>query len=257
MSKFSKYQAEVICELHPLFKGIVWVAAARSNDETRYALTTINVERSGMEWKIVATDGRRLHVSTFDAGLFADDLDMIEPGLWEVVTKTNKLIVIAPADTGQVYPDWRRIMPEPRPFYRETVLANTISKLGIRTGVLLNSAFVVEAIGFGVTVKKEQSAEIEFSADPFGPGPFMIRHELGTAVVMPLRIDEAEEHEAEEESAPAGSDGIPDLPGFQEAMASLTGAMADGDSMTISLGGKALRTLKKDQGTIQEVDEVI
>jgi len=253
MNKFQKIDAVAIGEFHPLFKGLMWVAAARSTDETRYAITTINVERAGEEWKLVATDGRRLHVATFDAGLFSDDLQMIEVGLWEVITKTNKLIVIAPAEMSTTYPDWRAIMPPPRPFYREQVSANTTSKLGVRTGVLLNSAFVADAIGFGTVVKKTDNADIEFSADPSGDGPFMIRHEVGTSVVMPMRIDEAEEHEAREEE----DTGTDDLPGFVDAMGALTKAMEVGDTLEISAGGKRVGKIRKAQGGLEKVDEEI
>lgn len=255
MNKYSKFDATVVCEFHPLFKGLLWVAEARSHDETRYAITLINVERSGMEWKIVATDGRRLHVSTFDAGLFADDLDMVDTGLWEVITKTNRLIVIAPAEMDAKYPDWRKIMPDPRPFYREQVSAETTSKLAVRTGVLLNSAFVADAIGFGTAIKKTELAHIEFSADPEKTGPFMIRHEIGTAVVMPLRLEEAEEHEAEDK--PKEDSGTDDLPGFVSAMSALTSAMADGDTIEVSVGGKSLGKVGKKQGTLRPIGEEI
>ena len=61
MNKFGKTPADVIGELHPLFKGLMFVAAARSDDETRHVLNHVLVEREGIGVVDVAVvrDGRR------------------------------------------------------------------------------------------------------------------------------------------------------------------------------------------------------
>jgi len=180
MNKFSKFPADVICELHPLFKGLLWVSAARSTDETRAVLNNILIEREGTVCHIVATDGRRLHHHTFDAGLFDTDIDMLEAGQYEVITKTAKLIVVAPSSDTFNYPNWRAVVPSHNPQYSASINSQTISRLGITTGVLLAADFVNDAIGFRHGMGKDSSVAIEFgSADK--QGAFVITHELGKA----------------------------------------------------------------------------
>ncbi|HEX7260284.1 MAG TPA: hypothetical protein VF258_00555, partial [Luteolibacter sp.] len=184
MNKFSKFPADVICELHPLFKGLLWVSAARSTDETRQALQLIHIERDGKTCHIVATDGRRLHHHEFDPGLFDDDIEMIEPGDYEVITKTGKLIVIAPAeDFSGNYPNWRAVVPDDAPVHSEAIDARSIGKFGIRTGVLIGVDFATQAIGFGYGRKMSDTVLVEFAATgDGGKGPMVIEHDLGKAI---------------------------------------------------------------------------
>jgi len=213
MNKFSKFPADVICELHPLFKGLLWVSAAKSTDETRYVLCNVLVEREGLECHIVATDGRRMHIHTFDPGMFDDDIQMIEPGLYEVITKTGKLIVIAPSECGSTYPNWRNIIPDHKPENEDVFESRSISKMAIRTGVLLATDFVTDAIGFGHGRKKDQSTMVRYGT-PEKSGAFVIEHDLGKAIVMPLRMDDGEYKT--EEKPKTDAENTPDLPGIAE-----------------------------------------
>ncbi len=122
--------------------------------------------------------------------------------------------------------------------------------------MLLNGDYVADAIGFGTVVKKTESAHIEFSADPITAGPFMIRHEVGTAVVMPMRIEDAEEHQEVAGASSEPDTYAHDLPGFADAMGALTSAMEEGDTITISGGGKA-STHQKRQGSMRRIDEQV
>lgn len=229
MNKFSKFPAEVVCELHPLFKGLLWVSAARSSDETRWALNHVCVEKTGLEWTLIATDGRRMHVHTFDAGLFDTDIEGLEPGLYEVVTKTSKLIVITRSEELELpaYPNWRGVFPEYEPTISDVMDARSISKMGVRTGVLLASDFASDALGFGCGVKGSDSVHVTYGSSSEG-GAFVIRHELGKAIVMPLRLDEVP---ASTDSAPkTEAEATPDLKGFAEFFEMVKQA---GGSMTI------------------------
>lgn len=200
MNKFSKFSAEVICELHPLFKGLLWVSAARSSDETRAVLMNLLIERDGTVCHIVATDGRRLHHHAFDAGLFDTDIDMLEAGQWEVITKTAKLIVIAPCEESYNYPNWRQVVPKNyTPEHSASINSQTISRLGITTGVLLASDFVNDAIGFKHGMGKDSSVVIDFGSSGQGQA-FVITHELGTAIVMPLKMDGEDKAEPKTEA---------------------------------------------------------
>lgn len=196
MNKF-KFQADVIGELHPLFKGLQWVCAARSTDDDRPVLNMINVERDGLTVKIIATDGKRLHVHTFDPGMFDDDIQMIEPGLYEVVAKATKLIVIAEPEDSFNYPNWRNVMPDHKTSERDIITASSIGKIGIRTGVLLATDFTLDAIGFKHGRGKDESVAISYGHGVSKTGAFLIEHDLGTAVIMPLKMEDAEKGEVE------------------------------------------------------------
>jgi hypothetical protein len=269
MNKYSKFPAEVVCELHPLFKGLRWVAAARSSDATRHVITNICVEKKDLEWTLVATDGRRLHVHTFDAGLFDTDIEGLEPGLYEVIHVTGKFIVIARSEELELgaYPKWRNVIPDYEPEHDECVTSRTISRLAIRTGVLLASDFTLDAIGFGHGVKASDPVEISYGSSA-PKEAFVITHELGKAIVMPMRLDEEEpkaREEGEEEEAPPATEAeaTPEFNGFQDLLEGVASnpaseaarefventkqlcAEGGAKSVTISSGGKSV-TIDKD-----------
>lgn len=201
MNAFKKYTAEVLPKFHPLFAGFVWAASARSDDETRYVLNHVLVERdpdNDLITRIVATDGRRLHVHTYDAGLFDDDLcdQMIEPGLWVVVAKSGKQIVIARSDEELTFPNWSIIVPDYEPTRTAAVNAQTVSIVSARTGNIYAVDFLRQACGFGAGAKSDTVHITYGSESP--TAPMVIDHELGRAIVMPIRLDD---EEAEDEKA--------------------------------------------------------
>lgn len=244
MNKFSKFPADVICELHPLFRGLVWASAARSDDETRATLCNVLIEREGLNCVIVATDGRRLHVHTFDPGMFDDDIQMIEPGLYEVITKTAKLIVIAPADDGLNYPNWRKIVPEFTPKITDCLNGRSISKIAIRTGVLMATDFVQEACGFGCGRKKDDTAVVTYGT-PDKDGPFIIEHDLGKAIVMPLRMED--DKDGEEPKSEAES--TPDIPAIAGSLKAMQEVCKDTDATVTIQTGKNTVEITKDKIT--------
>ncbi|MES2995879.1 MAG: hypothetical protein V4733_03625 [Verrucomicrobiota bacterium] len=227
MNKFEKIDCFAIGEMHPLFKGLGWVAAARSDDEERDALQHVLIEREGETWHMVALDGKRLHHAEYDAGLFSDDLDMLGAGLWEVIVKNNKVIVVAESECAvSSFPDWRKTLPKSRPFYTDQVKNQTISKISMRTRALLNTDFVADAVGFGTICKKNDSMGVEYFADG-DDGPVCIKNDVGTAVLARMKIEDAEPY-------PSTS-----------PLDALTGVMAAGDSLEISIGGTPVRKIVK------------
>ena len=197
-----KFDAEVVTALHPLFRCILWAAQARSTDETRLALQHLHFEREGKVCKIVATDGKRLHVGTYDPGMLDDDIAVIEPGDYEVIAKTPKLIVLAPADPGDVsFPNWRGIIPGEANRLGSILLTRAnVALVGMKTGRLLATDYAHQACGFGAGFGKDESVFVELSES--GPESVVtIRHELGTAYVMPMRMDDASEATPESEAA--------------------------------------------------------
>jgi hypothetical protein len=205
VNAFKKTAAEVLPKFHPLFAGFVWAAAARSDDETRFTLTHVLVERdteNEMIHRIVATDGRRLHVHTYDAGLFDDDISdqMLEPGLWEVVAKSAKHIIVTRCeDEDMQYPNWRSVATDHEPQHSAALNAQTVGIVAAKTRVLLAVDFLRQACGFGCGAKLE-TVHVQFgSEDP--KAAMVIEHELGRAYVMPIKW----ENEAEDEKAATSS----------------------------------------------------
>jgi hypothetical protein len=209
MRNITKFDAEVITEYHPLFRSLLWVSTARSKDDERFILQHVHIERDALSYHIVATNGKRMHVGTFDPGMFDDDIAAIAPGDYEVVAKAAKKIVLSANDEAGNYPNWRQLMPEDLPVAREVVTRASISRLGIRSGVLLATDFVIEACGFGCGYGKDDSVHVEFASEREG-GPFLIQHELGKAIVMPLRMDsDGAESEADATAEiPGALDGV-------------------------------------------------
>ena len=148
MRNITKFEAEVITDMHPLFKSLLWVSIARSKDDDRFILQHLHVERSGIDYHIVATDGKRLHVGTFDPGMFDDDICEIEPGEYEVIARNAKKIVLARADEAGNYPNWKQLMPDEIPMAREVVTRASISRIGIYSGVLLATDFVTGEVTY-------------------------------------------------------------------------------------------------------------
>lgn len=197
-----KFEAEVVTALHPLFRCILWAAQARSTDETRLALQHLHFEREGKVCKIVATDGKRMHVGTYDPGMLDDDIAAIEPGDYEVIAKTPKLIVLTPADPGDVsFPNWRGIIPSEANRLGSIILTRAnVALIGMKTGRLVATDYAHQACGFGAGFGKDESVWVELS-ESGSDSVVTIKHELGTAYVMPMRMDEKDEATPESEAA--------------------------------------------------------
>jgi hypothetical protein len=161
---------------------------------------------------MVATDGKRLHLSEMDPGMFDDDIQPLLTGLYEVIAKSAKYIVIARNDEEDIkYPQWQQLLQDRDPEYYDIVTSRSISRLGIRTGQLLATDFAIEACGLGHGFKKDEDVAIEYSPCPNGGG-FLITHELGKAIVMPLRM-----HDMSEAPPKDDAQATPHIPGLEPA----------------------------------------
>ncbi len=217
MNKFGITPAEVIGEMHPLFRPMIWVAQARSNDETRFVINQVQVEKNDKAYTIVATDGRRLHVAEFDPGMVDEDFPSLEEGAYEVISKGAKYIVVSKVEDAGKYPNWRAITGDyTAGFYEASVDPKTASIVCMRTGVLLANDFLAQAIGHGNGFKKTAQVALRFNAlDPNHENSVIrIEHELGAAYVMPLRQpgdDEVTGDEGEDPNQPT----TPIIPGLE------------------------------------------
>lgn len=249
MRNITKFDAEVITDFHPLFKGLLWVSVARSTDDTRYVLTHIHVEREGLKTHIVATDGKRVHVHTFDPGLFDGDITPIEPGNYEVIVRAGKKLVITPASDEELsFPNWRALLPTGHlAFFREVVTRASVGRIGIRSGVLLATDFALEACGFGHGFGKDESVHIEFASEGSGR-PMVIRHELGKAIVMPMKLDDEKSTFGTGAEPTSDTDATPVIDGLKNAL-------QPGEAITVSVDGVAIAEVFYDSATDDEDDD--
>lgn len=199
MNEYAIEEALAMGKKHPLFQAITFVAAARDDDEYRN-LHAIKVEKNELVYTLVATNGKRLHTAEFDPGMFEGDFDELMTGCYEVIAINAKTIVIArlPEDK-QNFPKWRSLLPTAEKYREVNISSKTISRLGILSGCLLATDYATQACGFGCGLKKDDQANIEFSYIGGQWDPFMIKHELGRALVMPMRLDSHDEDASEDE----------------------------------------------------------
>jgi hypothetical protein len=190
-----------------------FAATARSTDDDRFVLNHILVERdeeNDLITRIVATDGKRLHVHAYDAGLFDNDIceEMIEPGLYEVVAISKKFLVICEPDAKDMtYPNWRAIVPKDFPkaaWKRDVVQEQTTSKICMLTGALFATDFLIEACGLGLSKTKDMP--ITYGQES-PTSALVITHELGKAILMPMSFAKAE---SDEKSATAALPNVPE-----------------------------------------------
>lgn len=232
--------AVVIPKGYIAFPNIAFICGAISKDEERYVLNHIEVTRSGLKTTFAATDGRRLHIAQLDPGLFDDDIDTLDPGLYLLISRSSKFIVLKKSDEQHTYPDWRKLMEgyEIGDNLAEVCDVADSGKIGevmIRTARLLDTGYLAEAMGYGTSRKLGDTAFLNFEARPDN-GPVIIAHDHGTALVMPLRRAEAD---------PAKGDTEPHS--YETApIEAFANCLQPGDSVEISVDGKKVAGLRKD-----------
>lgn len=172
-----------------------------------------------------------------------------------MIAKSGKLVVIAEPESDHNYPNWRQVVPDHLTTESDLVTSATIGKIGIRTGVLLATDFMLDAIGFKHGRGKDESVSITYGPGPVKTGAFLIEHDLGTAVIMPLRMEDAEKGEVEATpfmaGMPAPEGKVPKKEDPEEETPSmpldiLKDAMAPGDRLTVSIDGKMASEFAKD-----------
>jgi hypothetical protein len=193
------------------FPNLAFICGAISKDETRWVLNHIEVTKVGLRTVMAATDGRRLHLGEMDPGLFDDDVETLDPGLYLLISKSAKFIVLKKSDEGMDYPNWRSLMGGYAigDNLAEVCSVGDSGKIGevmIRTERLVDTAYLAAAMGYGTSRKNGEKVDLNFEARPDN-GPVIIAHDHGTALVMPLRrvVDETlpeEEQSGEYETEP-------------------------------------------------------
>jgi hypothetical protein len=195
MNKYQIHKSWTIAEKHPLFVALSWVSLAVSKDPSRTAIAHLRIEYSedNSTYDMVGTDGRRMHYAQYDSGMFDDDIDEILPGNYEVVARSSKFLVLCQPSGIVNFPNWRAIFPMDKEAVQSVnVTHRTTASICLATGQLMATDFLTEACGFGIVSKKSDSAVIYYLAGKDGEA-ILLQHEVGKAIVMPMRFDKPEE----------------------------------------------------------------
>ena len=88
------------------YDRILWTLKVRSKDETRQAITGVNIDGGLM----VCTDGHRMHCYMTDRN--------IDNGYYHVKQSTAKMIVLEKDQDGIDYPEYQRVFPSHKPTKR-------------------------------------------------------------------------------------------------------------------------------------------
>ena len=206
--------AIVISKEYIAFPQINFVSAALCTDSERFILSNLIVQKKGKITSYSATDGHRLHTAVLDPGLFEDDLDQLDPGLYNLIAKNNKYIVLKKSDDRITdYPEIEKILNgyeigDPLSHSTHIEDPGKIGEIMIRTNRLMDTTYLTQAIGYGSCHKNSESISISFSQPEEDHTPIIIAHTHGTALVMPIRRPEAAhtpgtEYTPPEESGPA------------------------------------------------------
>jgi len=169
-------------------KSWLWVIKALSTDATRPAIHHICVDESG---EIVATDGERLHKWKPEA-LPAE----LTPGVYKVLSKSAKLVVLENISEDSSFPDWKAVVPKD---HNHKALIG--GSMGIKNqsccGVVLletvtplDFGHVAEALGYGTVQRKSMHLKGATCTweDDTGKNPVCLFPEVDKqAVIMPLR----------------------------------------------------------------------
>jgi len=189
--------AVVVPKHYIAFDSLAFVCGAISKDEQRYVLNHIEVKRNGLKSTYAATDGRRLHIAELDPGLFDCDIDVLDEGLYLLISKSSKFIVLQKSEDSLKFPNWKSILGK----YEigdnlaevcEVADSGKIGEVMIRTERLIDTAYLAAAIGYGSSRKVGDAVSLNFEAWDDN-GPVILAHDHGTALVMPLRRKEVED----------------------------------------------------------------
>ncbi len=159
-------------------KELIFVAAAMSKDETRYALNFIYSTGE----RIVATDGHRCH-------LYAPEDCPLEEGFYKVMKRTKTVIDLLKTEVDGQYPDFDRIIPKDEGlvgFSTYTMEATNNAPLKLAE-VLRGMATSAISIDFFLDAINHESISMFRSGDGFEPIKF--KGGFLTAVIMPLRTE--------------------------------------------------------------------
>jgi len=163
-----------------LLDAVRWVCRARSDDDKRLIINYLSVNKDG---DIAATDGYRLHKATVKT-------DKLPAGIYRVL-KTGAVVWLdkMPDSVGK-FPDYEAVIPKTADHeetiehneHNEILFAACVAASKASGGGTYNAGYMDQAIP-----ADKFSGKITFlGTDKLAP--IMVQHDIGTAVIVPLRI---------------------------------------------------------------------
>jgi hypothetical protein len=180
MSIESSYTIYPTCKLREIIK---WVAEAVSIDPNRDAMRGVLIDRDDAGVRMVATDGRRLHLSEINA---QESVDLPPAGVYDVRPLPDGDYILTPKDV--TYPGWRAFIREKSANRAESVVRG-------HDGVIENSMLhIYKLVGAVVQYRFVDALAclgpwaMEYND---GVSPLVFLNGRGqTAVIMPLRKED-------------------------------------------------------------------
>lgn len=191
------------------FQELKWVCKAVSKDETREAITVINIEKDsdGLETSIVATDGRRLHILTLPQ---AEDWPA---GRYKATVTAKEILLTSVSEDFPVFPNWQNVIPnfsttKPKDFIKGTFItgkvqgalisgfASLVNRYPVEDlyphdRIVFNDSFLSDLLGAKTLLaRKNDSVSWEYEGAP--GRPLVVTSENGIAslkgVIMPMVV---------------------------------------------------------------------
>lgn len=162
-----------------VFNAVRWVCLARGTDKYREVLQHIYVAE---DKSIVATDGRRLHISNVKHSL--------KHGLYRVLKVGRTVWLDLRTDDIGAFPNYKQVIPEKKILF--CIPWCETSEITQRFSLVAKIVGHVENIGLNLNylddaVPDKGIDEVEVSCTD-SLSPVRIDHALGTAVIMSIRV---------------------------------------------------------------------
>lgn len=191
----------IITKENPIFDNLRFVVSALSKDPFRDAINCLLVQKEDGILNYVATDGRRLHMFSYDIGMFDAGEgvapEVLEAGMYRLISVSTKALVLCLNDIEVTYPAWKKVIPDVNTDMTDNVTSKSLGKLMIRCKSVFDPAFLNQALGLNV-MKEGSSIYVDFGQEDSN-SPLLVEHELGTAVLMPMYYEGEESEEDEKE----------------------------------------------------------
>lgn len=191
------------------FDEVKWITKAISKDETREAITVLNIEKDQDDLKtnLVGTDGRRLHILTLP------EADQFPAGRYKVTVTAREILLRSVSEDFPTFPNWRNVLPDhdehpPKDRVKGVFITSKVpgalvsgfvslvnrfpvDEMYPADRIVFNDAFVSDLLGAKTLLARKQDS-VKWSYDGAVGTPLIVKTERGvarlTGVIMPLVV---------------------------------------------------------------------
>jgi len=190
------------------FQEMKWVCKAVSKEESREAITVVNIEKDldDLETSIVATDGRRLHLLTLPPTDWP-------AGRYRATVTAKEILLTSVPEDFPPFPDWQNVIPDfsvtkPKDFIKGTFItgkvqgallsgfASLVNRYPVddlypHDRIVFNDSFLSDLLGAKTLIaRKNDSISWKYEGAP--GRPLVITSEKGIArlkgIIMPMVV---------------------------------------------------------------------